>query len=96
MPIPDLYYALAVTLALAAVVAWLVARLTLARWIHRTVGEVASRPAQRASEQSVRCGMCGEAVAGVQGGIEHVDEVHGLRIGREDAETVLTGVGSDG
>ena len=77
---------LAVSALVSAVVAAVVARATVRRWITHAVGE----PAPNGAQTALRCSMCGAPVASVSEGIEHVDDVHGLRLDAADAERVLT------
>ena len=77
---------IAVSALVSAACAYVVARYTLRRWMTHAGGETA----QNAAQAALRCSMCGTPVRSVDAGLDHVEDVHGMRLGPEDAETVLT------
>lgn len=81
--LPTLLTSALLAAATAAVVAWLTARLVVTRPAHRPEQQRAQPPC---------CGVCGRPVESVDAGIEHMDDVHGLRVDRADAIDLLDNV----
>lgn len=78
---PDLFITAALTVATAAVVAWLVARLAVTQPIHR--------PHPDPAQQRV-CAACGDPVQSTAQAKEHITDVHGLAVDAAEVEDLLT------